>query len=617
MATAAPYGEQVSWQPATPRLRPLRLVISWIVAAASIWVAAAMVPGVSLERPAPRSLVAALIAVLNAILPAGPGRAAAAASCSSLGFLLVLVADALMLAVAAEVLPDAIHVDSFGWALLAALVDRRGQRRAAGRPRHQRRRRVLAARHPAHRPPAGRAGSARDVPGHRLPRDRRARPPGAARALRDGNAPTMARWLAEDGYRLAEWETDLSSQTGASQAGILLGSNEDIPAFRWVEKETRPRDGLLGAAGLRRDRAAPRDRARAAGRRRREPRQPALRRGRRGDPHGQPDARRRSRRTRATGRSSPTATTSRARSCCSCWEVVLELTAAAARGAARRAPARPPRRHLSAHARGDVRLRARPDRVRRAHRHDARTPRGVRDVLELRRGRPPLRPRARRHAGGAAQARPAVRPHRAGPPLRAAAVRDRRPLRPRPDAGRDLQAAQRLRPRRARRAVALDADASPGSRAATSRTRWSATPSARRPARKAKPKAKNDVSDRDVVVLGSGNLGLVYLMEERPPAHARGDRRAPPRADPRPPRTPARRLAARPLVRARRRSRSARDGVALPRRRPRRGRRSARAVLAQCGAPPAAHRRLRARRRHHGRQLLRPRCSTRAARSRS
>jgi hypothetical protein len=48
----------------------------------------------------------------------------------------------------------------------------------------------------------------------------------------------MARWIADDGYHLAEWETDLSSQTGASQAGILLGSNEDIPAFRWVEKET-------------------------------------------------------------------------------------------------------------------------------------------------------------------------------------------------------------------------------------------------------------------------------------------------------------------------------------------------------------------------------------------
>ena len=57
-------------------------------------------------------------------------------------------------------------------------------------------------------------------------------------AMRDGSAPNMARWVAEGGYRLVEWETDLSSQTGASQAGILLGSNEDIPAFRWVEKET-------------------------------------------------------------------------------------------------------------------------------------------------------------------------------------------------------------------------------------------------------------------------------------------------------------------------------------------------------------------------------------------
>src|SRR5437660_7534475 len=56
--------------------------------------------------------------------------------------------------------------------------------------------------------------------------------------MRDGNVPHMARWLAHGTHRLSEWETDLSSQTGASQAGILLGSNEDIPAFRWVEKET-------------------------------------------------------------------------------------------------------------------------------------------------------------------------------------------------------------------------------------------------------------------------------------------------------------------------------------------------------------------------------------------
>ena len=58
------------------------------------------------------------------------------------------------------------------------------------------------------------------------------------RAIRDGTTPNMARWLSEGSHRLVEWETDLSSQTGASQAGILLGDNDDISAFRWVDKPT-------------------------------------------------------------------------------------------------------------------------------------------------------------------------------------------------------------------------------------------------------------------------------------------------------------------------------------------------------------------------------------------
>ncbi|HEX4305051.1 MAG TPA: phage holin family protein [Solirubrobacterales bacterium] len=57
------------------------------------------------------------------------------------------------------------------------------------------------------------------------------------RAIRDGNAPTMAAWLRSDSHRLRRWETDWSSQTGACQAGILHGSNDDMPAFRWWEKE--------------------------------------------------------------------------------------------------------------------------------------------------------------------------------------------------------------------------------------------------------------------------------------------------------------------------------------------------------------------------------------------
>ena len=57
------------------------------------------------------------------------------------------------------------------------------------------------------------------------------------RALRDGNAPTLARWVREGSHTLVRWETDWSSQTGACQAGLLHGSNDDMPAFRWWEKE--------------------------------------------------------------------------------------------------------------------------------------------------------------------------------------------------------------------------------------------------------------------------------------------------------------------------------------------------------------------------------------------
>lgn len=58
------------------------------------------------------------------------------------------------------------------------------------------------------------------------------------RAIRDGTAPTMGAWLRSGSHRLHSWETDWSSQTGACQAGILHGSNDDMPAFRWWEKET-------------------------------------------------------------------------------------------------------------------------------------------------------------------------------------------------------------------------------------------------------------------------------------------------------------------------------------------------------------------------------------------
>jgi uncharacterized membrane protein YvlD (DUF360 family) len=228
------YGTRVAWEPATPRLGLLRTIVAWIVASASVAIAAWMVPGVALEATAAAFLVAAVIGILNAILP--PIVAALRLPFMlAFGFVLVLGADALLLVLADTVLPDDIRVDSFGDALLASLlisaasvvlqtilgtndddmyslrVTRRIARRQGARART-------------------------DVPGILFLEIDGLALPMLRDAMRDGSAPTMARWIAEDGYRLTEWETDLSSQTGASQAGILLGSNEDIPAFRWVEK---------------------------------------------------------------------------------------------------------------------------------------------------------------------------------------------------------------------------------------------------------------------------------------------------------------------------------------------------------------------------------------------
>ncbi|MBR1610288.1 MAG: phage holin family protein, partial [Methanobrevibacter sp.] len=56
-------------------------------------------------------------------------------------------------------------------------------------------------------------------------------------AIAKGYMPTVKSMIESGTHILRMWETDLSSQTGASQAGILHGNNEDITAFRWIEKE--------------------------------------------------------------------------------------------------------------------------------------------------------------------------------------------------------------------------------------------------------------------------------------------------------------------------------------------------------------------------------------------
>ncbi len=56
-------------------------------------------------------------------------------------------------------------------------------------------------------------------------------------AIRTGLTPTLSRWVRDGRYRLVEWDSGLPAQTSAVQAGLLWGTNDGIPAFRWYEKD--------------------------------------------------------------------------------------------------------------------------------------------------------------------------------------------------------------------------------------------------------------------------------------------------------------------------------------------------------------------------------------------
>jgi uncharacterized membrane protein YvlD (DUF360 family) len=236
MASTGTYGERPSWQVVRPRYRLGPVLVAWLLSALALLGAAWIVPGADVKNFSSALLAAAVIAALNAILP--PAVAALRLPfIAALGFLVLLVVDALMLLAADAITDGDLTIDSFWSALGVALVataigvvldivvgtndDDTYTFKVIERI-------------------ARRSGEREEtnVPGIVFLEIDGLALPVLQRAIRNGSAPNMGRWLEEGSHHLVEWETDLSSQTGASQAGILLGSNEDIPAFRWVEKET-------------------------------------------------------------------------------------------------------------------------------------------------------------------------------------------------------------------------------------------------------------------------------------------------------------------------------------------------------------------------------------------
>ena len=55
--------------------------------------------------------------------------------------------------------------------------------------------------------------------------------------IRSGNVPTIASWIRSGSHDWTEWTARVPSTTPVSQAGLLHGSTENIPAFRWWDRE--------------------------------------------------------------------------------------------------------------------------------------------------------------------------------------------------------------------------------------------------------------------------------------------------------------------------------------------------------------------------------------------
>ena len=195
----------------------------------------ALIDGFVLDGAGSALAAAATIGLLNALVWPALSRLALPLTVLTLGFA-GLVLNGLLVTFAIDLLPNAEIGGVLQGVVVTIVMSGRHQRRLLAAGDRRRRRLVPERGEPPASPAAGlgrhrgsRCGVFLEIDGlaHDVLR----------RALADGSAPHLAAWLRAGSHRLQRWETDWSSQTGACQAGLLHGSNEDMPAFRWWEKD--------------------------------------------------------------------------------------------------------------------------------------------------------------------------------------------------------------------------------------------------------------------------------------------------------------------------------------------------------------------------------------------
>jgi uncharacterized membrane protein YvlD (DUF360 family) len=218
------------------RTRPVvRVLAIWILAALAIAGLGALLPDVHVDSAGAALVAAALIGLLNALLWPLLLRLALPLTVLTLGLGVVIVNGAIVLLVSQ--VDVGFKVTTLGSAVIVtigiSIVTTAGTTLLAIDDEGFWYRNVVT-RHGRRRVPAADP----EKPGLLLLEIDGLAHPVLVRAIRDGNVPTLSRWLRDGSHRLARWETDWSSQTGACQAGLLHGDNDDMPAFRWWEKDT-------------------------------------------------------------------------------------------------------------------------------------------------------------------------------------------------------------------------------------------------------------------------------------------------------------------------------------------------------------------------------------------
>ena len=216
--------------------RPLlRVVVVWLLTAAALHLLSAILPGFTIDGTGTALVVAAAIGLTNALVWPTLIRVALPFTVLTLGLGVLALNGAVVLLIS-QAEPD-MHVADLGTGIAVAIgitvINTLATALLALDDDDFYYRNVLKRQAERH----GAAGATDGPPGvYFIEIDGLAHGV-VQRAVRDGHLPTVASWIRDGSHRLFRWETDWSSQTGACQAGLLHGSNEDMPAFRWWEKD--------------------------------------------------------------------------------------------------------------------------------------------------------------------------------------------------------------------------------------------------------------------------------------------------------------------------------------------------------------------------------------------